>query len=225
MAVALQKEDECRSREVARYTAAVCRLCRRSGEKLMLKGSRCLTPKCAMDRRAKPPGQQSSQHQQRRISDRGFQLREKQKARYSYGIMERQFRRAFTHAEKQSGITAENLMVLMERRLDNVVYRLGFADSRPQARQIVQHGHIMLSGRKTDIPSCLVKEGDTIGWKESSTKSEYYRQVAENIEAKLVPGWLSLDKEKLVGQVSSLPTPDDIEVKFEGKAIVEYYSR
>lgn len=191
----------------------------------MLKGSRCLTPKCALDRRAKPPGQQSSQHQQRRISDRGFQLREKQKARYSYGIMERQFRRAFTHAEKQSGITAENLMVLMERRLDNVVYRLGFADSRPQARQIVQHGHIMLSGRKTDIPSCLVKEGDTIGWKESSTKSEYYRQVAENIEAKLVPSWLSLDKEKLVGQVSSLPTPDDIEVKFEGKAIVEYYSR
>ena len=191
----------------------------------MLKGSRCFTPKCAVDKRAKPPGQHSGGRQQRRISDRGFQLREKQKARYSYGIMERQFRRLFSHAERQAGITAENLLMLMERRLDNVVYRLGFADSRSQARQIVRHGHITLNGRKTDIPSCLVKEGDTISWKESSTKSEYYRQVAENIEAKLVPGWLSLDKENLVGQVSSLPTPEDVEVKFEGKAIVEYYSR
>lgn len=211
---------------MARYTAAVCRLCRRSGEKLMLKGSRCLTPKCAVDRRAKPPGQQpSGRGRPRRISDRGFQLREKQKARQSYGIMEKQFRRLFSQAERQTGITSENLLVLMERRLDNMVYRLGFADSRAQARQIVQHGHIMLNGHKTDIPSCLVKEGDTISWKDSSTKSEYYRQVAENIEAKLVPSWLSLDKEKLVGQVSSLPTPDDVEVAFEGKAIVEYYSR
>ena len=211
---------------MARYTAAVCRLCRRSGEKLMLKGSRCLTPKCAVDRRAKPPGQhQSGRGRPRRISDRGFQLREKQKARQSYGIMEKQFRRIFSHAERQTGITSENLLVLMERRLDNMVYRLGFADSRAQARQIVQHGHIMLNGHKTDIPSCLVKEGDTISWKDSSTKTEYYQQVAENIEAKLVPGWLSLDKEKLVGQVSSLPTPDDVEVAFEGKAIVEYYSR
>jgi len=192
----------------------------------MLKGSRCFTPKCALDKRAQPPGQhQSGRGRPRRISDRGFQLREKQKARYSYGIMERQFRRLFAHAERQAGITAENLLVLMERRLDNVVYRLGFADSRSQARQIVQHGHIMLNGRKTDIPSCLVKEGDTISWKESSIKSEYYKRVAEDIEAKLVPGWLSLDKENLVGQVSSLPTPDDVEVKFEGKAIVEYYSR
>jgi len=209
---------------VARYTAAVCRLCRRSGEKLMLKGSRCFTPKCAMDRKASPPGPQRG-GRPRRISDRGFQLREKQKARQSYGIMERQFRRIFSHAERQAGITAENLVVLMERRLDNIVYRLGFADSRAQARQIVQHGHIMLNGHKTDIPSCLVKEGDTISWKESSTKSEYYQQVAENIEAKMIPGWLSLDKENLVGQLSSLPTPDDIEVKFEGKAVVEYYSR
>ena len=208
---------------MARYTAAVCRLCRRSGEKLMLKGSRCLTPKCALDRRAKPQGRQFTR--QRRISDRGFQLREKQKARYSYGIMERQFRRLFAHAERQSGITGENLLVLLERRLDNVVYRLGFADSRSQARQLVQHGHIMLNERKTDIPSCLVKEGDTIGWKESSTKTEYYRQVAQDIEAKTILSWLSLDKEKLVGRVSSLPTPDDIDAKFEGKAIVEYYSR
>ena len=210
---------------MARYTEAVCRLCRRSGEKLMLKGSRCFSPKCAVDRRGKPPGQQHRSGPPRRMSDRGFQLREKQKARQSYGIMERQFRRIFSHAEKQAGITAENLVVLMERRLDNIVYRLGFADSRAQARQIVQHGHIMLNGRKTDIPSCLVKEGDTISWREGSTKTEYYQQVAENIEAKAIPGWLSLDKEKLIGQLSSLPTPDDVEAKFEGKAVVEYYSR
>jgi len=208
---------------MARYTAAVCRLCRRSGEKLMLKGSRCLTPKCAMDRHSKPPGQHLSQR--RRISDRGFQLREKQKGRYTYGILERQFRRLFAQAQSQAGITGDNLIVLLERRLDNVVYRLGFADSRAQARQIVRHGHIMLNGRKTDIPSCLVKEGDTIGWRQESTRTEYYKQLAENIEAKSIMSWLSLDKQNLVGQVSSLPTPDDIEAKFEGKSIVEYYSR
>jgi small subunit ribosomal protein S4 len=209
---------------MARYTAAVCRLCRRSGEKLMLKGGRCFTPKCAMERRAKPPGQQPMRRR-RRLSDRGVQLQEKQKARYSYGILERQFRRFFSQAEKQAGITGENLLVLLERRLDNVVYRLGFADSRPQARQLVQHGHIMLNGRKTDIPSCLVKEGDTISWRESSTKTEYYKQLVPNIESKVIPGWLSLDGEKLVGRVLSLPTPDDIEAKFEWQSIVEYYSR
>jgi len=224
MVVALLKEGECKGREMARYTAAVCRLCRRSGEKLMLKGSRCFTPKCAMDRRGKPPGQQLSRRR-RRLSDRGFQLREKQKARYTYGIMERQFRRFFAQAEKQAGITGENLLVLLERRLDNVVYRLGFADSRSQARQLVQHGHIMLNGRKTNIPSCLVKDGDVIGWGEGSTKTEYYQQMAKSIEAKSVLSWLSLDKQNLVGQVLSLPTPDDIEVKIEGKTIVEYYSR
>jgi small subunit ribosomal protein S4 len=154
-----------------------------------------------------------------------LQLREKQKARQTYGVMERQFRRLFTQAEKQAGITGENLLVLLERRLDNVVYRLGFADSRSQARQLVQHGHILLNGRKTDIPSCLVKEDDVISWKESSTKTGYYQQVVQNIPAKLVLSWLSLDKENLVGRVVSLPTPDDIDAKFEGKAIVEYYSR
>ena len=208
---------------MARYTAAVCRLCRRSGEKLMLKGSRCLTPKCALDRRGKPPGQQFGRR--RRISDRGFQLREKQKARYTYGIMERQFRRLFAQAERQSGITGENLLVLLERRLDNVVYRLGFADSRSQARQLVQHGHILLNERKTDIPSCLVKEDDVISWKASSTQTGYYQQAVQNVGAKSVLSWLSLDKEKLVGRVLSLPTPDDIDAKFEGKTIVEYYSR
>jgi small subunit ribosomal protein S4 len=208
---------------MARYTGAVCRLCRRSGGKLFLKGDRCFTPKCSVDKRPKPPGQQSRRRQ--KLSDRGLQLREKQKARYSYGILERQFRRLFSEAERQAGITGENLLVLLERRLDNVVYRLGFADSRSQARQLVRHGHISLNGHKTNIPSCLVKEGDTIRWREESTKTEYYKQLAQTIEAKTVLGWLSLDKKNLVGQILSLPTPDDIEATFNGKTIVEYYSR
>jgi len=185
----------------------------------MLKGSRCLTPKCALERRRRVIGRR------RRISDRGLQLIEKQKVRYSYGILERQFRRAFTQAERQPGITGENLLVLLERRLDNVVYRLGFADSRAQARQLVRHGHIMLSGQKTDIPSCLVKEGDTISWKKRSAETEYYKQVLAEIQAKSMVSWLSLDRENLVGQVISLPTPDEVGAEFDGKAIVEYYSR
>ena len=208
---------------MARYTAAVCRLCRRSGEKLMLKGSKCIT-KCTLDKRSKPPGQQTARRRQR-LSERGLQLREKQKARYSYGLLERQFRQLFAKAEQQSGITGENLVVLLERRLDNVVYRLGFADSRAQARQLVRHGHILLNGRKTDIPSCLVKEGDTIGWRTASTKTEYYEQLVKSIESKTVSIWLSLDKQNMAGQVLSLPTPDEAEAKFDDKAIVEYYSR
>ena len=204
---------------MARYTASVCKLCRRCQDKLMLKGDRCFTPKCAMDRRRRVQGRR------RRVSDRGLQLREKQKARYTYGVLERQFRRFFSQAERQSGITGDNLLVLLERRLDNVVYRLGFSDSRSQARQLVLHGHIMLNGRKTDIPSCLVKEGDTISWKEEKTKTEYYKQRAESIKSKSVLSWLSLDKENLVGQIISMPTPDEIEAKFAGKNIVEYYSR
>jgi len=209
---------------MARYTGPVCRLCRRSGEKLMLKGGKCIA-NCILEKRAKPPGQLFRHHRRFRLSDRGIQLREKQKARYTYGMLERQFRRLFAEAERQPGITGENFLVLLERRLDNTVYRLGFADSRSQARQLVEHGHIMLNNRKTNIPSCMVKEGDTISWKETSTKSEYYKQLAESIKGKAVSSWLSLDKEKLVGQVSSLPTPDDIEAKISGKTIVEYYSR
>ncbi|MFC2002402.1 30S ribosomal protein S4 [Chloroflexota bacterium] len=208
---------------MGRYTGAVCRLCRRSGEKLMLKGSKCFT-NCTFDKRSKPPGQQLSRRRQR-ISDRGLQLREKQKARHSYGVLERQFRNLFREAERQSGITAENMLVLLERRLDNVVYRLGFADSRAQARQLVRHGHIILNGRKTNIPSCLVKEGDTISWREGSTKTEYYKQLGQTIEAKTVLNWLGLDRENMRGQVLSLPTPEDIDAKFEGQSIVEYYSR
>lgn len=198
-------------------------MCRRSGEKLFLKGDRCFTPKCAVDRRPKPPGQQLRRRQ--KLSDRGLQLREKQKARHTYGILERQFRKLFAEAERQAGITGENLLVLLERRLDNVVYRLGFADSRAQARQLVRHGHILLNGHKTDIPSALIKEGDTISWRKESTKTEYYKQLVERIESKTVPSWLSLDKKNMVGQVVSLPTPEDIEATFDGKTIVEYYSR
>ncbi|OGO20053.1 MAG: 30S ribosomal protein S4 [Chloroflexi bacterium RBG_16_50_11] len=211
---------------MARYTEAICRLCRRNGEKLFLKGARCFTPKCAIDKRPKPPGQAAGRGgRRRRFSDRGLQLREKQKARFTYGILERQFRRTFQIAEKQTGITGENLLVLLERRLDNVVYRLGFADSRPQARQLVMHGHIMLNGKKADIPSSFVKEGDTIGWREGSKKTEYYKQLAESIEAKNVLSWLSLDRQNMVGQVVTLPTPDQVEAKFDNKAIIEYYSR
>lgn len=209
---------------MGRYTGAVCRLCRRSGQKLMLKGDRCFSPKCAVDKRGKPPGQQISRRR-RRVSDRGLQLREKQKARYTYGVLERQFRRIFSTAERQAGITSENLLVLLERRLDNIVYRLGFADSRAQARQVVRHGHIMLNGRKTDIPSCLVKEGDTISWREQSANNEYYKQLVQTIEAKTVSSWLSLDRKNLVGEVTSLPTPEEIDASFEGQIIIEYYSR
>jgi small subunit ribosomal protein S4 len=207
---------------MARYTGSVCHLCRRCGEKLMLKGSRCYTQKCAMERRRRP---MRSRFRRRRISDRGLQLAEKQKARYTYGVLEKQFRRAFAQAERQPGVTGDNLVALLERRLDNVVYRLGFADSRNQARQIVLHGHIVLSGRRTNIPSCLVKEGDTISWREGSTKTEYYKQVVEEIKSKTVPSWLGLDRDNLVGQVISTPTPEDAGVTFEGQSIVEYYSR
>ena len=210
---------------MARYTGAVCRLCRRSGEKLFLKGARCFTPKCALDKRPKPPGQAGAGKRRRRFSDRALQLREKQKARYTYGTLERQFRKTFTAAERQAGITGDNLLVLLERRLDNVVYRLGFADSRAQARQIVLHGHIMLNGKKTNVPSALVKEGDTISWREGSQKTEYYKALAESIESKQVLNWLSLDRQNVTGQVISLPTPEECDAKFDGKAVIEYYSR
>jgi small subunit ribosomal protein S4 len=173
-----------------------------------------------MEKRRRMPNRR-----RRRVSDRGLQLTEKQKVRYTYGMMEKQFRRFFTMAEKQPGITGDNLLSLLERRLDNVVYRLGFADSRAQARQLVQHGHIHINGRKTDIPSCLVKEGDAVGWRESSTKTGYYKQMAEVIQSKSIVNWLSLDRQKMEGRAVSMPTPEDIGVKFDSKAVVEYYSR
>jgi small subunit ribosomal protein S4 len=161
----------------------------------------------------------------RRVSDRGLQLIEKQKVRYSYGLMEKQFRSLFERAEKQAGVTGDNLLALLERRLDNVIYRLGFADSRSQARQIVQHGHIIINGKKARIPSTLVKEGDVIGWAKTSVKSEYYKVVLANIEAKSVVSWLTLDRQNLVGRAISVPTPDEIGAEFDSKSIVEYYSR
>jgi small subunit ribosomal protein S4 len=155
----------------------------------------------------------------------GLRLREKQKARFCYGILERQFRRFYAEAARAPGITGDNLFVLLERRLDNVVYRLGFADSRAQSRQVVRHGHILINERKVDIPSYLIELGDVIKWREASKKTEYYKRFIEEIKGKLVPGWLSLNEENLTGTVLNLPTNDDIEISFDRKAIVEYYSR
>ena len=208
---------------MARYTGPVCRLCRRQNEKLMLKGERCLSKKCAIERRNLPPGQ--GRPQRRKISDRGLQLKEKQKARHTYGVMERQFRRHFNEATRRPGATGENLLQILEMRLDNVVYRLGFADSRNQARQIVRHGHITINGRKTDIPSCQVKAGDVIAWRGKGAKSEYYKMMAEGLGSKEIPEWLSLDRDKITGRVLSAPTISEIDQKIDEKVIVEYYSR
>jgi small subunit ribosomal protein S4 len=223
MDVDLLRGEGYRDIEMGRFIGPVCRLCRRSGDKLMLKGDRCFSPKCGAERRAKPPG--PHMNQRRRMSDRGIQLREKQKAKYTYGLFEKQFKRFFAEAEKKTGVTGDTLIILLERRLDNVVSRLGFADSRAQARQLVLHGHILVNDRKTDIPSYLVKEGDTVKWRPGSTKTEYYKNLVESIKAKTVPVWLSLDRENIVGQVVALPTPEIVEAKFESKSIVEYYSR
>lgn len=210
---------------MARYTGPACRLCRRASEKLMLKGDRCATQKCAIERRRTPPGQQRLQRRRRRMSDRGLQLLEKQKARRSYGVLEKQFRRHFALAERTPGITGENLFRILEMRLDNVVFRLGFADSRRQARQVVRHGHITLNGRKTDVPSCMVKAGDVVGWSEGSTGTGYYKMMAERINERMVPGWLSLDREAMRGHVLTPPSRSDLEIRVDEKAIVEYYSR
>lgn len=208
---------------MARYIGPSCRICRRAGLKLFLKGDRCYTPKCAIERRNTPPGPRLQRR--RRLSDRGVQLREKQKARYSYGLMEKQFHRTFAEAERRPGITGENLVKLLELRLDNVVFRLGFGDSRKQARQLVRHGHIAVNGVKTDIPSYVLKPGDTIAWQESSKKTEYYQAMAQKVEGKITPNWLSLDKESLVGRVLSIPERGDVDTQFDEKGIVEYYSR
>jgi small subunit ribosomal protein S4 len=152
-------------------------------------------------------------------------LREKQRLRFSYGVLERQFRRFFEEARKSPGATGETLLILLERRLDNVAYRLGFADSRAQARQIVRHGHLLVNDRRANVPSFLVKSGDLIKWRESSRKTEYYKRLAEEIEGKFIPNWLSLEKESMTGRVLSLPGKDDVETRFNAKTVVEYYSR
>ena len=209
---------------MARHLEANCQLCRRCGDKLMLKGNRCMTPKCVMERRHKT-AIVGSRGRRRRVSERGTQLIEKQKARYIYGLFERQFRRFYGISAQQPGITGDNLKVMLERRLDNVVYRLGFADSRPLARQLVLHGHIMVNGHRVNVPSALVNEGDTVVVREASLKKEYFKRVVEDIKSKTIPLWLTLDKAKLAGQVVTLPVVDETVAQFNGKSIVEYYSR
>ena len=211
---------------MARYTGPVCKLCRREGEKLLLKGERCFTPKCALERRAYAPGVHGRQAQfRRKKSDYGLQLREKQKARRIYGVLERQFRRYFKEAERRKGLTGVNLLIILESRLDNVVYRLGFADSRAQARQLVRHGHVDVNGRKTNIPSFLVKTGDVIAVRERSRGLTYFKNLSTVMEHKVAPEWLSLDISKMEGRVLNLPTREDIDASLNEQLIVGYYAR
>jgi small subunit ribosomal protein S4 len=207
---------------MARYTGPVCRLCRRYGEKLMLKGDKCVT-KCTLDKRPQPPGPQ--QTRRRKLSDRALQLREKQKARYSYGVLEKQFVRYYKDALRQPGVTGQNLVRLLEMRLDSVCLKLGFADSLKQARQVVRHGHIMLNGRKTNIPSAATKPGDVIGWVAGSKNTEYFKFAKENIKGKSFAAWVNVDMEQMTGRVLSPPDVANMPTKFDPAIIVEYYSR
>jgi small subunit ribosomal protein S4 len=209
---------------MARYTGPVCKLCRREGMKLFLKGERCFTPKCAIERRNQPPGQHG-QRRRGKVSDYGLQLREKQKARRTYGILEKQFARHFEMAEKRPGVTGDNLLQILETRLDNIIYRLGIADSRPQARQVVSHGHILVNGTKTDIPSYLVKPGDTIAVRPEHIGDEYFKVVQVNIGRKDIPSWLTLDPATLSGRIVTLPARNDLDVNINEQLIVEFYSR
>lgn len=208
---------------MARYTEAVCRLCRREGAKLYLKGDRCYSDKCAFARRSFAPGQHGQGR--KKVSEYGIQLREKQKARRIYGILERQFRSYFEKADKQKGITGENLLVMLERRMDNVVYRLGFTDSRTQARQLVRHGHILVNGKRLDIPSALVKVGDVISIAPASTGSEYIKAISEKIATKTTPAWLVLDAENMTGKVDRFPSREEIDAPIAEHLIVELYSK
>ncbi len=208
---------------MARYTDAVCRLCRREGEKLFLKGDRCYSPKCAMERRPHPPG--PVRRFRAKESDYGNQLREKQKVRRIYGIFEKQFRRYFKRAQRMKGVTGTNLLVILESRLDNVVFRLGFADSRAQARQLVRHGHFDVNGRKTNIPSFLVKPGDQIVVRDRSKGNAYFKERVQTIDGSKVPGWLTIDAANFAGSVVAEPTREDIDFTLNEQLIVEYYSR
>jgi len=209
---------------VGRYTDSVCRQCRREGEKLFLKGDRCYSEKCAIERRPYAPGIHG-QGRRQKPSEYGLQLREKQKTKRIYGLMERQFRNYFKEADRQKGITGENLLRLLERRLDNVVYRLGFAASRKEARQLVNHGHFTVNGKKINIPSMLVKVGDVIMIKESSKESPKFKEIKEQAAYKTPPEWLSVDVENLAGTVLAFPTRDQIDTQVSEHLIVELYSR
>ncbi len=209
---------------MSRYRESVCRLCRRDNLKLYLKGDRCYSDKCAFDRRGYPPGQ----HGQRRsgkISDYGVQLREKQKMKRSYGLSEKQFKLTFQRADRKKGITGTNLLVSLERRLDNVVYRMGFAISRSQARQLVRHKHFLVNGKKLDIPSCQVKVGDVIEVREGSRNMQSIKDSLEAVVRRSLPQWLEVEKENMKGRVKALPVREDITMPVQESQVVELYSR
>lgn len=210
---------------MARYTDSVCKLCRREGMKLFLKGERCISEKCSIDRRNYPPGQHGPSMRRRKPSDYSIQLREKQKVRRIYGIQEAQFRNYFKKATRSKGTTGEVLLTTLESRFDNVVYRLGFAPSRIAARQLVRHRHFTVNGRIVDIPSYLVKAGDVIEVKERSRSLEVIQESMKNFGRRGEPGWLTLDKAKMAGQVVQAPTRSDVELEINEQLIVELYSR
>jgi small subunit ribosomal protein S4 len=209
---------------LARYREAVCRLCRREGMELYLKGDRCFTEKCAIKRRGYPPGQ----HGQRRMkkhSDYGVQLREKQKARRIYGLLEKQFRNYFEKADRMKGKTGDNLLILLERRLDNVVYKLGFAVTRRESRQLVRHGHFLVKGRRVNIPSFLVRPGDVVELREKSRKIPSINDALDAVVRKGIPPWLELDREQFRGNVKTVPSRADITEPIQEQLIVELYSK
>lgn len=212
---------------MSKYSGPVCKLCRREGEKLFLKGDRCFTPKCAFERRGYPPGQhgKGAQFRRRRESDYQRQLRAKQKARRVYGILERQFRRYYEVSLGRRGLTGLNLLQILESRLDNVVFRLGFAANRAQARLLVTHGHFDVNGRRTDVPSMLLKPGDQVSVREGSLKRSYFKDLAAIAEERTTPDWLSRDLRGLSGSVVRLPERSEIDGNLSEQLIVEYYSR
>jgi small subunit ribosomal protein S4 len=211
---------------MGRYIGPVCKLCRREGMRLFLKGERCFSPKCSVEKRSYPAGMHGPQRQfRRKASDYALQLREKQKARRFYGVFERQFRRYFAEAERRKGLTGTNLLIALETRLDNVIYRLGMADSRPQARQIVRHGHIEVNGKRTDIPSFAVHPGDLITVAGNSRQKGYFQILKEHLGSRNVPSWLSLDADNMAGRVLNVPSREDVDVQLEEQLIVEFYSR
>ena len=209
---------------MARYNGPVCRLCRREGMKLFLKGERCYMDKCAIEKRNVPPGQQGKARKAK-LMGYGLQLREKQKVKRTYGVLENQFRRYFESADRQRGITGETLLQLLERRFDNVIYRLGLATSRPQARQLVRHGHFFVNERKVTIPSYSLGVGDTVTVHKNSAKKVSIQHAIEEVKGRGIPDWLTFDGEKLSGKVSSLPTREQINLPVQEQLIVELYSK
>ena len=208
---------------MARYTGPACKLCRREGKKLYLKGERCTSGKCALDRRSTAPGQHGAA--KKKMGEYGVQLREKQSTRRYYGILEKQFKNYYAEAARKEGMTGENLLVLLERRLDNTVFRMGLAESHREARQLVLHAHFTLNGKKVNIPSILVKPGDVISVKESSRDSAKIKALAEALESKTAPKWLDVDKTNLTAKVVSFPAREDIDFDFNEQLIVELYSK